>query len=314
MERGRPMSNRTALALAVAALPLLVASSACFGTGARGAFQRRPPVSGPVDLHVVTGSGDITVRTGPPGSVTIAGTIRASTSFFGSSGEDEVRAIERNPPIRQTGNTIRVELPAYDNISIDYQITVPAETHLRAETGSGDHSVRGLRGNVDVRAGSGNIELEDIVGKVVAETGSGNVHGRAVAGPFDGHTGSGDIRVKLTGAGDVSARTGSGDAEIRGVAGALAIDTSSGDVVAEGEPRSPWSLGTSSGDVRVSLPPETSFDLEVSTGSGDISVGRPVTTTVQGRIDSDDNHVAGRVGRGGPLVKVHTGSGDVHVD
>jgi hypothetical protein len=309
MANRRLAARWTALALGAAFL----GQGAC-GSTVRGSFRREPAVAGPVELDVATGSGGITVRSGPPGVVRITGKIVASGRFLGGASEEEVRALEQNPPLRREGDHIRLERPSQDGVSIDYEIVVPPDTRLRAETGSGDCDVRGVHADVDVTTGSGDLVLEDIGGAVRASTGSGSVRARRVAGSFDAQTGSGDIGAVLTGPGDVRARTGSGSAEIRGVSGGLAVDTGSGDVVAEGVPRSPWQLGTSSGNVRVRLPRQVSYDVDLSTGSGDIEVGRPVATTVQGAVDGDSHHIAGRVGAGGPLIKVRTGSGDVSIE
>ncbi len=246
--------------------------------------------------------------------VSVRARIQSSFSLFGGGGEEAVRAIERNPPIGQTGNSIRLDLPRYDNVAIDYEVTVPPDTRLRAETGSGTHRVRGVRRGVDVSSGSGDVELEDIAGGVRADTGSGNVRGHRVAGPVDVSTGSGDVRLDLAAPGSVRAHTGSGEVEVRGVVGGLAIDTGSGNVVAAGVPRGRWTVETSSGDVAIRAGRQ-SYDLDVDTGSGDITVGRPVQMTVQGRVTSGSrDQLAGRVGGGGPLVRVRTGSGDVDID
>jgi hypothetical protein len=304
-------ASRRALALLLHLAPLL-ATGACVSS-VRGNFQRAPQVSGPIRLEVHTGSGDVTVRSGATGQVAITGRIVGSSGLFGGSSEEEVRQLEKSPPIKQTGNTIVIENVSYDNISIDYEITVPTETQLAIETGSGDCEVGGLRGDVTVQTGSGDVQVDDVTGNVKLDTGSGTIHARRVAGSFDAHTGSGNIGAVLAGPGNVRARTGSGDTDVRGVVGSLDIDTGSGDIVAEGVPRARWNVGTSSGDVEVLLAHESSFDLDVSTGSGNIHVDRPVHTVRQGEIDDDDDHLAGRVGQGGPLVRVSTGSGDVSV-
>src|SRR5262249_25101055 len=104
-------------------LALALLTSACWGT-ARGSFGRTLPVSGRTDLQVDTGSGDVTVRTGPPGQVTVLGRIAASFLFFGPTGESRVRSVEKNPPIRQTGTEIHLERTSEWNVAIDYEITV----------------------------------------------------------------------------------------------------------------------------------------------------------------------------------------------
>ncbi|HLK33843.1 MAG TPA: hypothetical protein VKT29_12185, partial [Terriglobales bacterium] len=45
---------------------------------ARGSFERTLTVSGPVNLDVSTGSGDISVHKGPVGSVQVSGRIKVS--------------------------------------------------------------------------------------------------------------------------------------------------------------------------------------------------------------------------------------------
>lgn len=294
-----------------AALSLVLGSSAC--ATVHGSFQRAPRVSGPVDLEVETGSGDVTVVTGPPGQVSIIGRITGSSGWFGGASEEEVRAIEKSPPIRQEGRSIRVDAVSVDNVSIDYEITVPPDTRLRAGTGSGSHRVRGILGGAALVAGSGDIRLDDVAGGVTARTGSGDVRGVRLAGGLHARTGSGDIEVVMSGPGNVTTTTGSGDTEVRGIDGALAIDTGSGEVVVEGNPRAPWKVETSSGDVRLRLPPGIGFEVDLSTSSGDIELGRPVQTVVQGRVSRDEDRVVGRVGPGGAMVRVSTGSGDVTI-
>jgi hypothetical protein len=299
--------------VAVLALAALLPAAAACGQ-AQGSFRRTLPVTGPVDLEVVTGSGDITCRTGPPGSVSVSARIQASRSVVGGDPEEVVHAIERKPPIRQAGGAIHIDRPSHDNVSIDYEITVPPDTRLRAHTGSGDQRVHGLRRGIELRAGSGEIEVEGVAGGVRAETGSGNVSASQVAAPVEVETGSGDIHLGLNGPGFVRTHSGSGDVDIRGAVGGLSVETGSGEVAAAGEARAAWSLETSSGDVRLDLGGRTSYNLDVTTGSGDITTARPVQMTVQGRVkDGHRQQLSGFVGRGGPSVKVRTGSGDVDI-
>jgi len=167
---------------------------------------------------------------------------------------------------------------------------------------------------VKVHAGSGDITLNDLGGGANVETGSGDIRGENVASSFSARTGSGDIRVSLAGSGDARAHTGSGDVELHGINGGLVVDTGSGDVTAEGQPRGAWNVRTASGEAHVRVPSNASFDLDVSSGSGTVTVDHPVNTTVQGRaVESSRHRVSGKVGNGGPLMTVRTGSGDIHI-
>jgi hypothetical protein len=313
------------LALAIGALPLSAAPT--------GHFERTLQVSGPVDLEVMSGSGNITVHSGGGGSVYVSAKIHASNSWlFGGNEEDKIRRIEKNPPVEQQGNTIRIgrieDSELTRHISIDYDLTVPAQTRLNSHTGSGDTAITGLQLPLTARTGSGNITVENIAadsrinsgsgelkingvkGSLHAETGSGNIHAEAVAGEVTATTGSGNIEMRQVSAGDVKVETGSGNVRLYGVNGGLRASTGSGDIQAEGQATHDWRLGAGSGNITLRLPAQASFNLDARTSSGTLKINRPVT--VQGSIAK--NHIQGKVGSGGVILEVHTGSGDIAID
>src|SRR5271157_5163582 len=113
---------------AVRTLVFILASSLAGFASVIGTFDRSFQVSGPVDLEVLTRSGDITVRNGSTGSVSIHATIHSSNSWFGGDHKSEVQELQTNPPIRQNGNSIRIDYINLNNISVDYQIVVPENT------------------------------------------------------------------------------------------------------------------------------------------------------------------------------------------
>src|SRR5437588_10708241 len=99
------------------ALVLLLTSVAAFASSPQGTFQRTFQVSGPVDLEVLTRSGDVTVRNGPAGSVSITGKIHVGNRWFSGERMADVHEIEKNPPIRQSGNRIHIQYSNYNNVS-----------------------------------------------------------------------------------------------------------------------------------------------------------------------------------------------------
>jgi hypothetical protein len=276
-----------------------------------GTFDRTLTVNGPVDLEVFTHSGDITVRSGPAGAVTIHGIIHAEAFWFSTNRDSDVQALQKDPPIHQTGNSVRIDYVNLHNIAVDYEITVPTETSLRSHTGSGDQNVDGLKGRIELEAGSGDLRLTRVTGEMRFRTGSGNVTGRELAGPLQATAGSGDLEIEETGVGDVEIHTGSGNIQLRGVKGGLRAEAGSGDITADGQLKGGWQIRTGSGDVQMKVPSDTGFDVDISTSSGEVSVDRPVTMVVQGRVMDGHKEVKGKVGSGGPLLSVHTGSGDV---
>ena len=187
----------------------------------QGQFEKTFQVSGPVNLEVQTHSGDIIVRSGPAGSVSIRGKIFVGDHWLAGNRHAEVAEIEQNPPLRQDGNSIHVDYVNAHDISVDYEITVPADTTVNAHSGSGDQTIEGVHGNADLQTGSGDMRLSQLTGEIRVQTGSGNVRARGIAGPVRGGAGSGDIEVEETAAGDIDLHTGSGNITVRGIQGCI---------------------------------------------------------------------------------------------
>ena len=301
--------SRVTIALVVLFSSALVAASST----PQGTFDRTLQVSGPVDLEVLTHSGDVTVRAGGSGSVQIHGKIYVGNHWLTGDRQNDVRAIEQNPPIRQEGNHVHIDYVNAHNISVDYEITVPTDTTVRTHSGSGDQIIEGTHGNVEVQTGSGDVRLASLSGEIRLQTGSGNVRAHQISGAVHGGTGSGDIEIDETGQGDVELRTGSGNINARGIQGGFRGETGSGDVTAEGTQSGAWDIRTGSGNVRVRLPGNAAFDADISTSSGSVDVGMPIEMSVQGRVEEAHKSIHGKVHGGGPTLRIHTGSGDIHI-
>jgi hypothetical protein len=297
------------------ALIMLFACTLALASTPQGTFERTFQVSGPVNLEVQTRSGDITVRSGPAGTVSVRGKIFVGDHwlFGGDRRAGEVHAIEQNPPLRQQGDSIHIDDVNLHNISVDYEITVPAETAVRAHTGSGDETIEGIQGNADLQSGSGDMRLSRLTGDIRVQTGSGNLRGHEISGPVHGGTGSGDVELEETGSGDVDLHTGSGNITARGLSGTFRGETGSGDITAEGTQTGSWEIRTGSGNVRVRLPSNSAFEADLSTSSGTLDIDAPITMTVQGRVQETRKSIHGQVRGGGPVLKVHTGSGDITI-
>jgi hypothetical protein len=299
--------------LAIAAAVMFV-SAAAFASTPQGTFDKTFQVNGPVDLEVQTHSGDVIVRSGPSGSVSIHGKIFVGDHWLFGNRHADVSDIEQHPPLRQEGNSIRIDYVNTREISVDYEITVPEDTTIRSHSGSGDLTIEGTRGNVDLQTGSGDVKLSRLTGEVHLQTGSGDVRAMGISGPVRGGAGSGNIEVQETGSGDIDLHTGSGNVSVRGVQGTLHAEAGSGDISAEGTQTGTWELRTGSGNVHVRLPADSAFDANISTSSGSLDVGAPITMTVQGRVQESRKSIVGKVRGGGPLLTVRTGSGDIQIE
>jgi DUF4097 and DUF4098 domain-containing protein YvlB len=321
----RPESIRSKVSIILLLVPVAL-------FGAEGSFEKTLQVNGPVELEVITGSGNIEVRAGGSGTVRVSGRIKTSSGWFGGDAESRVRALESDPPISQVGNYIRIgkieDRELARNVSISYVIETPAETELKSNTGSGNLDISGIQGPVTATTGSGGMKISDIKstsrcqsgsgaivleavqGHVYAKTGSGTIRGEDLGGGVEGRTGSGDIRLRLTGAGPVRLGTGSGDVDVQGVNGSLSIHNGSGDIKAEGQCAGDWSARTGSGTITVRLPSTASFDVFCRTSSGHINSAH--TVAVQGTIGK--GQIRGKVGHGGVLVDLQTASGNIQIE
>jgi DUF4097 and DUF4098 domain-containing protein YvlB len=297
---------------------------------ATGSFERSLNVSGPIELEVTTGSGNIALKAGDASTVRVTATIRARDDTRLGAAE-KIKALESNPPVEQSGQIIRIG--RIDNpelrksVSISYELVVPFETRLRSKTGSGNESIDGIRGPVEASTGSGNIsitnvsdtitaktgsgriDLDSAKGAVRANTGSGSINAKRIAGGFVGGTGSGEVALEQTAPGEVDIQTGSGSVDVGGVQGLLRVRTGSGRITAAGQPSGAWNLHASSGSITISLPSQSAFDLHARTGSGRITIDHPFT--VQGVVSSKE--LQGKVRGGGSMLEASTGSGDIRI-
>ena len=260
-----------------------------------GTFDRTLSVSGPITLTVTTGSGDIAIRPGPDGAVHVTGRIRAHESLVGGlSATEKVARLTAAPPIAQDGASVRIgaitDQALQNNVSIDYEITVPAATRVESRSGSGDQTVGALNGPVDVSTGSGDVKVGPVKGNATIKTGSGE--------------------IELLGAtGEIEMRAGSGDLRASAVSGRVAARTASGDIQIEGTPTGDWSVGAASGDITLRLPADAAFSIDASTSSGGFSATHRLDVVQQSK-----HQLSGTAHGGGPRLKVSTASGDIRLD
>jgi hypothetical protein len=277
------------------AVPLVLVSAALCGAQSEGSFDRTLSVSGLVDLDVMTDSGGISVTSGSSGSVRIHAILKAQHGWFDSGDvERHIREIERNPPIEQNGNQIRIgyvhSRDLLKNISMRLEIQTPRETKLRARADSGGIHVEGIQGPADCHTDSGGIELRDIGAEVHASADSGGIHIENVKGA-------------------TYARVDSGGIEANNIAGSIDAQTDSGGIHLSQNSAAPIRAKADSGGVTVRLASNAGYDISVESESGHISVPE---ISVHG--DISKHHVEGRVRGGGPMVNVHVDSGNVSIE
>ncbi len=282
-------------------------------------FERTLSVSGRTKLIVEAGSGDIRIERGADDKVFVHARVFVH-ALTRDQARELVEKIKADPPIAIEDNTVKIgDLSRYresiswpfgPSISIDFDIQAPYETEADLDSGSGDQTVRDIRGPVRAEAGSGDIEVTGIEGEVTVSTGSGDIKVVGAA-KVSAKAGSGDIELRQI-AGDVKIDVGSGDVTLHEIGGSVQIDTGSGDIQAESGlgAGTRWQLETSSGDVTVSLPAEARFALVVETSSGKIETDFPLTVT--GKLSR--RALRGTVGESpSAQINIETSSGDIQI-
>ncbi|HKO18928.1 MAG TPA: DUF4097 family beta strand repeat-containing protein [Acidobacteriaceae bacterium] len=291
-----------------------VAFTAGTALAADGNFDKTYSVSGAPTVSISTGSGYVHVYPGSGNQVHIVGHVHSRPGLFGGDADEAVRKIVANPPIVQSGNTITASTPhdesdLFRNITIDYDVTTPAETTLKAGSGSGSIEIGGIQTAVTAHTGSGSIHVDNVGANAQLDTGSGTIRATNVHGGGMLQTGSGGIELSVSGPGDVRAKTGSGSIHVDGVNGGVRAETGSGSIEVSGNPTSEWRASSGSGSIQLNPSADARFNFEGQTGSGGIRVDRPIV--MQGSLNR--HHVTGTVNGGGPTVRASTGSGGIDV-
>jgi hypothetical protein len=251
-------------------------------------------------LRIRNVSGEIRVRVGDPGKITVV-----AKKHVTAGSEDRAKRLLQNLEIRmeKSADELRIEPHLYEQerswvdlfrgkrFRVDFEITVPRECALDAQTVSGDVVASGIRGPMDVQAVSGEITLDDTQGPLRLKSVSGDVAVRRYVGHIEGNTVSGDITFDAVRIRSTQLHTVSGDVDLKGIL----------------EPAREHRFRTISGDIDLSL---VSPDLLVDfhTASGDLESDIPSKVDRRNR---KEYSVALGDARGHAIVK--TVSGDLSI-
>jgi DUF4097 and DUF4098 domain-containing protein YvlB len=212
------------------------------------------------DIVLTGGSGDVAISTAAVTETTITRVIR--------------RASNPGESYRLDGTTLNIDTSCGMNCTVSYVIkTAPgvkvsgqqhsgdvlldgvADTEL--EVSSGDLTVTGATGPVDIRSTSGDIRVMDAKKGVKVQGTSGDLQVLNAVGPVDAKVTSGDVTVTLAAPGSVKASATSGDLKV---------------MVPEGKYKLVSSIG--SGDLHLGLTSDEAAKnvIDVHVASGDVTV------------------------------------------
>jgi len=260
-----------------------------------------------VKLETDGGSVDTTGVTGRVEAETGGGSIRlddigGGTNAQTSGGSIDVGTISGDMGLHTGGGSIEVR---------------QANGKVVAETGGGSVEIQSCAQGAGIETGGGSIAVRHCNGRVKASTGGGSIDLGDIGGPAEIDTGGGSIRLNWA-KGHVHAETGGGGIELYGVPSAQ-VETGAGGIVVKlvntGGERHDSELQTSAGDITVYIASDVAVSVRASV---DLASGHHITSEfpdIQIRSEGDwaskTISAEGRLNGGGPMLKVHTTTGDI---
>ncbi len=169
------------------------------------------------------------------------------------------------------------------------------------------------RTRIEARSGDGSITASGFDGAIALETGDGSVRGERLGGQVRVRTGDGSISL-MDAQGAVDLNTGDGSIDLRGRLESLRVHSGDGSVHVAAEDGSAvareWLVTTGDGAIRVELPAGLDANVEADSGDGRVSADWAEPSR---RDDGDRQSFRGRLGKGGPAIRLESGDGSIDI-
>ncbi|GAB3450241.1 DUF4097 family beta strand repeat-containing protein [Actinophytocola sediminis] len=283
--------------------------------------QQSFEVDGPVELDLATGPGRIEVRLvdspgvhvevrhEPHGGTPFAQGVSNLMNWIGyqfgnldpAEGSLPAEAV-RQTRVDLSGGRLVVRAPKdmhLRNVAVAVSVQAPLGSQVAAKTGSGDLTVTGAAGRLELNTGSGRISSDQAAAPAKVDTGSGVVRLGAMAAGVRVKTGSGDVEVSAVG-GASTVITGSGDVWLGTVDDDALVRTGSGHVTIANAAAGQLELHTGSGAIRIGVREGNRAEIDLSSGSGEVRSDLRLSTTPPE--SAPPLKIRGRSGSGAALV------------
>jgi DUF4097 and DUF4098 domain-containing protein YvlB len=301
MTLSRSFGGRSAFRFTAAALLIAVTADAAAAQRSRRGSRSEIDTTFAFDKN-----GTVTVNV-PNGDVVIAGTTGSQIHIRAESENDDLR-------VDASGSRVMIQTSNRDGGA---ELSVPQGVRVIVQSRSGDVTIRGTHGEVEVHATSGDINVDDVVGRLDVSNLSGDITVSNVTGDGDIATTGGDVKFTNV-RGNLGIGTVSGEIDLRGItAKNVRAKTTSGDVTFDGliDPTGRYEFATHSGDVRLHVQREANAQLTVSTWNGGIDSDFPITLRPgEHPIGSESSkRFTFEIGGGAARVTAETFSGDIAI-
>ena len=297
------------------------------------------PAKTQVDFTITVPEGSLIHANSASGDITLGGRT-ASADLHSNFGEVRASDVEGDVTARSDSGKVTVDGAQAPQGTIeatssfgDVLVQNSSAGSLTVHSNSGRVTIHDttVTNTADVSTNFGDVQVYSTqAGTLTAKTSSGHVdvNTSTVDGPLTATSNFGDVTVETTNANRYDLSTNSGKVEGSGLGGAVRAHSNFGDVVLAGEGvtldastnsgsvtftgslgEGESALTSQFGDITVSLPASAQFSLDLKTSFGSVHSAFAVTAT-----SSSGNHLAGKVGAGGPTLQATTNSGNVNVN
>lgn len=217
--------------------------------------EQHYPTPRPVRLEVKIPAGQIDVATieGDRSTVTLAGSERLTDAI-------QVELVGDRLLVGHRRKSFMGLLGRFED-SLRVQARIPITSSVELVTASGNATLDGTFGELEVRSASGEVTVRGELG--------GGARVKTV---------SGDVRLPHV-AGDLAVQSVSGDVAAEAVDGSVAVKSVSGEVRVGSLRQGDVSVHSVSGDVELGIASGTSIDVDAGSASGEVSSEVPLSDT-----------------------------------
>ena len=251
------------------------------------------------------------------GSVTVAGLIgnQTITKLQNRNGSVEVTNVKGGATIQNSFANVEVR-----------SITGALELHNRnggvdvanigeaakISTSFASTVAKNIGGDLEIDSRNGSVDVDSVKGNATIATSYASINVSNVQGAVRTTGRNNSVEVEHA-SGDVSVETSYQSVSIRDAKGAITVNSRNGDVLVSlpQAPKQDISVSTAYSSVTLELPAASAFSIDARTRFGQIHSGF-AELSVGG--SDPQRSVNGRVGQGGPNIKIDTRNGDIHLD
>jgi len=278
-------------------------------SGGEVKFDESFRVSDGDDLVVNISHADVSIETGPGSEATV----KVSVESRNMSRADE-RFDAMNWEVYQEGDEVHVRAESPNgnwnvDMSIDVQITIPAEFDVDVETSHGDLDMEDLEGRLHLLTSHGNVELESVTGDLIwVKSSHGDIAATLLrSDQVDIQTSHADIEIIAVYSNEFNATTSHADVEVGHLEGETAVTTSHGDINVSLVGDKAATFNTQHGDVELHIDEDASADLDLR--GAEVRIG----SSMEIRGNVSDDRVDASINGGGATIKARTTHGSVSV-